>query len=53
MNVFVISSMAKDVPMSETFKGVMPFFGAEMLRVVLILSFPALALWLPQVMAGW
>ncbi|MBU2357559.1 MAG: TRAP transporter large permease, partial [Alphaproteobacteria bacterium] len=32
MNVFVISSMAKDVQMSETFKGVMPFFGAEIVR---------------------
>ncbi|MGO4852822.1 TRAP transporter large permease [Phaeovulum sp. W22_SRMD_FR3] len=53
MNVFVISSMARDVPMSETFKGVLPFFGAEMIRVALILAFPAMALWLPQVMSGW
>jgi TRAP-type C4-dicarboxylate transport system permease large subunit len=47
MNVFVISAMARDTPMIETFKGVMPFFGAELLRVILLLSFPALALWLP------
>ncbi|CTQ55492.1 Neu5Ac permease [Roseibium album] len=48
MNVFVISSLAKDTPMIETFKGVAPFFGAELIRVVLLVSFPALTLWLPQ-----
>ena len=47
MNVFVISAMAKDVPMIETFKGVMPFFAAEILRVGAILALPGLALWLP------
>lgn len=52
MNVFVISSMSKDVPMSETFIGVMPFFLAELVRVALIVAFPALSLWLPAVLAG-
>lgn len=50
MNVFVISAMAKDTPMIETFRGVAPFFMAEMLRVVLIILFPALTLWLPRVL---
>jgi tripartite ATP-independent transporter DctM subunit len=50
MNVFVISSLAKDTPMIETFKGVAPFFGAELIRVVLLVSFPALTLWLPQML---
>jgi TRAP-type C4-dicarboxylate transport system permease large subunit len=48
MNVFVISALAKDVPMSETFKGVIPFFCAELVRVVLLFSFPAISLWLPR-----
>ncbi|MEP3045682.1 MAG: TRAP transporter large permease [Roseibium sp.] len=48
MNVFVISSLARDTPMIETFKGVAPFFGAELVRVVLLVSFPALTLWLPH-----
>jgi tripartite ATP-independent transporter DctM subunit len=52
MNVFVINSLAKDVPMSETFRGVAPFFAAEMVRVVLLVSFPALTLWLPKVLSG-
>ncbi len=52
MNVFVISAMAKDIPMIETFKGVMPFFGAEICRVALILAFPTFTLWLPRLLAG-
>ncbi len=52
MNVFVISAMARDTPMSETFKGVMPFFGAEIIRVSILLAFPAIILWLPRVLGG-
>jgi len=52
MNVFVINAMAKDVPMSRTFLGVMPFFVAELFRVALLVAFPALSLWLPKVLAG-
>ncbi|MET1414550.1 TRAP transporter large permease [Roseibium sp. HPY-6] len=50
MNVFVISSLARDTPMIETFKGVAPFFGAEVIRVILLVSFPAITLWLPTVL---
>ena len=50
MNVFVISAMAKGVPMIETFKGVMPFFAAEIVRVAVLLAFPALTLWLPSLL---
>ena len=50
MNVFVISAMAKDIPMLETFKGVAPFFAAEIVRVILILAFPAMTLWLPTLL---
>jgi TRAP-type C4-dicarboxylate transport system permease large subunit len=52
MNVFVINALAKDVPMSQTFRGVMPFFFAELFRVVLIVAFPALSLWLPKLLSG-
>jgi len=52
MNVFVISAMAKDTPMIDTFKGVAPFFGAELIRVGLLLAFPALTLWLPRLLQG-
>lgn len=52
MNVFIISAMAKDVPMRETFAGVMPFFGSEIVRIILLLAFPGLVLWLPSVLSG-
>lgn len=52
MNVFVISALAKDTPMIETFKGVTPFFAAEILRVVALLAFPVLTLWLPGLLSG-
>ncbi|MDC0739300.1 TRAP transporter large permease [Cognatishimia sp. SS12] len=51
MNVFIISAQAKDVPMSDTFLGVMPFFAAEVVRVVVLIAFPALTLWLPRVLS--
>jgi tripartite ATP-independent transporter DctM subunit len=52
MNVFVINALARDVPMSQTFLGVMPFFVAELFRVWLIVAFPALSLWLPKLLSG-
>jgi TRAP-type C4-dicarboxylate transport system permease large subunit len=50
MNVFVISSLDRETPMIETFKGVAPFFCAEILRVILLVCFPIITLWLPQVL---
>ena len=44
MNVFIISSMARDVPMIETFKGVAPFLVSDLLRVILIVFVPSVAL---------
>ena len=52
MNVFIISAQAPDVPMRETFIGVLPFFAAEILRIGVLLSFPALTLWLPTLLSG-
>jgi tripartite ATP-independent transporter DctM subunit len=52
MNVFVISALAKDVPMGTTFKGVAPFFASEIVRVILLILFPALTLALPRILGG-
>lgn len=51
LNVFVINSMAKDVPMLETFKGVVPFLISDLLRVALLILVPAIVLILPQLVA--
>ncbi len=51
LNVFVINSMARDVPMIETFKGVVPFLASDAVRVVLIIVFPTLTLIMPALLA--
>ena len=43
MNVFVINKIAVDVPMRQTFRGIMPFLVSDFLRVALLLSFPVLS----------
>ncbi|WP_425483582.1 TRAP transporter large permease [Halovulum dunhuangense] len=52
MNVFVISSLARDVPMTTTFRGVSPFFAAELVRVAILILFPSLTLGLPLLLGG-
>jgi C4-dicarboxylate transporter DctM subunit len=46
MNVFIINRLAKDVPLTETFKGVMPFLASDLVRIVLLLAFPVVSLFL-------
>ncbi|WP_010141162.1 TRAP transporter large permease [Oceanicola sp. S124] len=50
MNVFVINSIARDVKLTEIYRGVLPFVGADLLRILLLCLFPVLALWLPGTM---
>jgi tripartite ATP-independent transporter DctM subunit len=52
LNVFIINMLAKDVPMMETFRGVVPFIGVEVIRIGLLLAVPALVLFLPRVLGG-
>jgi tripartite ATP-independent transporter DctM subunit len=51
LNVFIINSLARDVPMRETFKGVVPFFLSEIVRVTLLVAFPAITLFLPRILS--
>jgi tripartite ATP-independent transporter DctM subunit len=46
LNVYVVNSIAKDVSMNETYKGVLPFLVSDFLRTTALLFFPGLALWL-------
>jgi tripartite ATP-independent transporter DctM subunit len=50
INVFALAGVAKEVPLSTIFKGIFPFVVADLIRVLLIFFFPALALWLPSLM---
>ncbi len=44
MNVYIINSLAKDVPMGVTFRGVVPFLMSDTVRVALLVFFPPLTL---------
>jgi C4-dicarboxylate transporter, DctM subunit len=46
LNVYVVNGMARDVPISESYRGVMPFLISDTLRTLLLLFFPAISLWL-------
>jgi tripartite ATP-independent transporter DctM subunit len=47
MNVFVIKSVVQDVSFSTIFKGVLPFIVTDLIRLVILIAFPIIALWLP------
>jgi len=48
LNVYVVNGMAKDVPIAESYRGVMPFLISDTLRTLLLLFFPPISLWLVQ-----
>ena len=50
LNVYVVNGMAKDVPIAESYRGVMPFLISDTLRTLLLLFFPAISLWLVKYM---
>jgi C4-dicarboxylate transporter DctM subunit len=47
INVYVINSMAEGVPITETFKGIVPFFLLDLVRIGIIIGVPATTTWLP------
>jgi C4-dicarboxylate transporter, DctM subunit len=48
MNVFVIKSVVQEVTFSTIFRGVLPFIVTDLIRLVILIAFPILALWLPS-----
>lgn len=52
INVFVLHNMAKDVPLGTIFRGIVPFLYADLTRLAIIILFPGLTLWLPQVLGS-
>src|SRR6202007_732667 len=47
MNVFVIKSVVSDVNFTTIFFGVIPFVITDIIRLAILIAFPALAVWLP------
>ena len=50
MNVFVLKSVLRDVSLGTIFKGVLPFWIADIVRLVLLIAVPWLSLWLVTAM---
>ncbi|CAM8627003.1 DctQ TRAP-type C4-dicarboxylate transport system, large permease component [Oxalobacteraceae bacterium] len=46
MNIYIINRIAKDVPVMETFKGVLPFLASDLVRILLLVFFPVVSLYL-------
>ena len=46
LNVYIVNGLSKDVPMGETYRGVMPFLISDVLRTLLFLFFPIIPLYL-------
>jgi TRAP-type C4-dicarboxylate transport system permease large subunit len=44
LNVYVVNNLARDVPMSETYRGVMPFLVWDGIRLLLLLLMPWISL---------
>jgi len=53
LNVYVIKGVAQDVPLSDIFKGTMPFLFMEFIAIAVLLLFPIITLWLPNTMISY
>lgn len=53
MNIFVIRSVRPDAPLKAIYRGVMPFVAMDVLRVLLVVFIPAIALMLPRALGYW
>lgn len=50
MNIFVLRSVLPDIPTMTVFRGVIPFVLADIVRAAVLITIPALSLWLPALM---
>lgn len=52
MNVYVIHKIAGDIPLTTVFRGIVPFLLTDFAHLTALILFPALALWLPEVLGS-
>ncbi len=52
LNCFVVNGVRPDIPLTTVFRGIAPFFFADVLTVGLFLAFPEIILWVPRMMMG-
>jgi TRAP-type C4-dicarboxylate transport system permease large subunit len=51
INLYVIQSIAPDIPLARVFKGVLPFLAADFLHLAMLIAIPALTLGLPALLS--
>ena len=52
LNCYVVNGVRPDIPLQDVFKGIAPFFIADVVTVGLLLAFPGIILWLPNLVMG-
>ena len=52
LNCFVVNGVRPDIPLEDVFRGIGPFFIADVLTVAALVAFPGIITWLPQTMFG-
>jgi len=52
LSLFIVKQIAPDLSMGTIIRGVVPFIFADIIRIIILIIFPALALWLPGKMIG-
>jgi tripartite ATP-independent transporter DctM subunit len=50
LNCFVVNGVRPDIPLSTVFRGILPFFIADVITVGVFIAFPDVILWLPRTM---
>ena len=50
MNLFVINSMSKDVPIGQTYRGALPFVASDVIRIALLVAFPSISMGLVRLL---
>jgi C4-dicarboxylate transporter, DctM subunit len=46
LNLFIISAMSREVPVRDTYRGIVPFVTADLLRIILLTAFPIISIFL-------
>ncbi|PCH97444.1 MAG: C4-dicarboxylate ABC transporter permease [Rhodobacteraceae bacterium] len=50
INVMVLNTLRRDIKLQTIYRGIMPFFIADLLRLAILVAFPVLTLWLPKML---
>ncbi len=52
LNCFVVAGVRPELSVQDVFRGVTPFFFADMITIGVLIAFPSIVLWLPGIIMG-